>query len=278
MLKRFLAAVFSLSMLCVLSSCTYAESQVTEDYLTYTVPEGLITMTADNIPTDVISDMGKEEGDVSDYLTSNLIKVTSFYKTTTEDGTVDYPYEFFITVANTSYSENVFDFNRLSEEDLEINKNYFVDIDTATEQGYTIDNLRWVDSNDAKYLAYKYNVSDESSGINQYGEQFMTIYNGNIYCFSAISYEGATDIYNEFKDEFFSTIAFSQKLEATEAYDPEFNTLPKTLKRVWEENTVTIIVGVILFAILIAFIIYSVKSSSKSKPKNDGTVRADYLH
>lgn len=275
-MKKILALLSGLCLFVFLSSCTYSETQVTEDYLTYTVPEELIIMTQDNIPSDVLTDMGKEEDEVKNYLSQNLIKVTSFYKTTTEDGTVDYPYELFITVANSSYSENVFDFNRLSEADLETNKNYFVDIETANEQGYTISDLRWVDNNGAKYLAYKYNVT--SNDISQYGEQFMTIYNGNIYCFSAISYEGETEIYNGLKEEFFASIAYTKQLEATEAYDPEFNTLPKTLLRLWKENTLTICVGVILFAVLIGFIVYSVKTSGKTKPKADGKVRADYLH
>lgn len=275
-MKKILALLLGVCSILSLSACTYTETLVTEDYLTYTVPEEMIAVTQDNIPSEILIDMKKEEEEVKEYLSQNLIKVTSFYKTTNEDGTADYPYELFITAANSSYSENVFDFNRLSEADLEVNKNSFVDIETANKQGYTVSDIRWVDNNGAKYLAYKYNVT--SNEISQYGEQFMTIYNGNIYCFSAISYEGETEVYNNLKDKFFSTLAFSEKLEATEAYDPEFNNLPKTLLRFWKENTLTICVGVVLLAVLIAFIIYSVKTSNKSKPKADGTVRADYLH
>ncbi len=272
-------------ILCALSvfafaSCSYAQTQVTEDYLEYEVPKDLIVMRADNLDecAGVISDLGKTTEDVSTYLKNNMIKVTSFYQTKDAEGKIDYPYEYFITVANTSYSQNIFDFGRLSEEDLEYNKNYFVDVDTAKEQGYDVTDLKWIDSNGAKYIYYKYNVTDEASGINQYGEQYMTIYNGNIYCFSAISYEGTSEIFEGYRDEFFGSIKYTQKLEPTEPYDPEFNTLPHTLLRIWKENTLSIIGLVLVFAVMIAFIVYSVKNNKKTKPQKDGKVRADYLH
>ncbi len=284
-MKKILALLLAAASLFLLPSCTALLSQqqmaAEEQYITWQVPEELIVMTKDNISEhqDILDTLGVPAEQAESYLTQNNMFFTSFLKRTDDAGNVSYPVEMFLNTAWSDYSENVFDFGRLSEEDLAANLEAFVSVEQAQKNGYEVSDIHWVDQGGAKYIMYNYNTTPSTDSPTQYGTQYMTIYNGSIYCLALVSSEPLTEEVTALRDELFSSLGFSKTLTPTQEYDPQFNSLSHGFVRFIKNNVLEVIIIAVLTVGITIFFLY--RSHRRKKlgltKKKDNVVRANYL-
>lgn len=284
-MKKILALLLAAASLFLLPSCTALLSQqqmaAEEQYITWQVPEELIVMTKDNISEckEILDTLGTSEEQAESYLTQNNMFFTSFLKRTDAEGKVTYPVELSLHTTWIEYSQNVFDFGRLSAEDLAANLEAFVSVDQAKKNGFDVTDIHWVDQGGAKYIMYNYTTVPSTDAATQYGTQYMTIYNGSMYYLTLISSEPLTEEITALRDELFSSLGFSKTLTPTEEYDPQFNTFTHGLVRYIKNHVLTVIIIAVLTVGITIFFLY--RSHRRKKlgltKKKDNVVRANYL-
>ncbi len=274
-----IAAVAVAFLILLLCSCTQWEDA---SYVAYECPEELRLMNTDTMDScgDILETLGLSKEDALRALSDGRMFFTSFFPQTDGEGNVTYPVEMFLCVDTSDFVQNIFNFNRLSEEDLRYNLDLMEDTTSVDQDQYSVSDVSEVESNGVLYIKFDY--TSEIDGETRYVTQYTTVYNGFVYHLFCTSSVEITEEIAAARDELFSSIRFTQTLEAEDPYDPDYRLFSHTVSRFFKKNLVAVIViAVITVGLTVFGLIYSEKrkKSDPNKPgkKKDGIVRADYL-
>ena len=284
-MKRFIAVIIVIVSLLALSSCSSTDWSNAK-HIEYTCPDSMRLLTTETVDScaDILDYLGADREEVLKSMSQNTMLFSSFLPHYEEGSdTPAFPTEMFMTVTSSDYVTNIFNFNRLSKEELDAVVEENRDVSSAQENGYVFtEDMTTLENNGAFYLKYVYTIEakqgkNDTEAKTQYVTQYTTIYNGFAYSFyCATPLEDRTQV-DAARDEFFSSIRFTQTLEASEPYDPDFALLTHSIGRFFKNSWLEVLIIAVLTVGITVFILIYNDRKKKNPKKKDHIVRADYL-